>query len=157
MGGAYRSVPPWELTDSQVVAFRGELGACAAGLVAAAEDDTLPFWDHCRGADALLRARAGALVEYMGKVGDHRLGRGHREAARLLRAWLAGAAVVGEVPDDWFEACQAWQHRTLELKKGLRAAATGDIERRERKGKNRSQLELRVPILVPGEAVADAG
>lgn len=155
--GAYRSVPPWEILDSQVVEFRAEIGAVGAGLVAAAGDDTMPFWDHCRGADALLRARAEAVVEFLGKVGDHRLGRGHREAARLMRDWLAGEKVLADAPEDWVERCQAWQQRTLDLKKGLRVAAQGDAERRERKGKNRTQLQMRVPVAMPGEAVADAG
>ncbi len=151
---AYRSVPPWDIIDSQILAFRGEIAAVGAGLVGAAGDDTLPFWAHCRGADVLLRGEAGTLVKFLGKVGDHRLSKGHRQAARLVREFLAGEALPPDAPEDWLEQCQAWQRRALDCKRGLREAAQVDLARRERTGKNRQHLELRVAVPEPEPAVA---
>jgi hypothetical protein len=142
----YKSVPPWGVTDSQVVAFRRELGAVVAGLAAAAKDDTMPFWGHCRGADVWLRVTGGRLAEYLGKVGEHRLSRGHREAFDAVRQFLKAEPLATDAPEQWVEACQDWQRRVLACKRGLAAAAQGELARRRRKGKDREHLQLVVPV-----------
>lgn len=151
---AFKSVPPWEIVDNQIFGFRSDLGLWFKGLLDASTDDTLPFAQHCLGMDADVRSKVGPLVEFLGRVGDHRLAREHRRSAELLREFLASPPLPAEVAEEVVPlvppvTLHNWQRALVRLKKGLREAAAQGMERRARKHKNRSQLQITVPKSEP--------
>lgn len=144
----YLSVPHRDLTDNQLLAFRADLANWFAGLTAAAGDDTLSFSDHLCGAEAAIRAAASPLLAYLGRIGDHRLSRGHRHQAAAIRDWLARP--IPEPPLD-LAAMHQWQRDFLALRAALRDGAALELAA-SRKKKRRDHLEIRVPAPAQAEA-----
>ena len=136
----YKSVPPRPVTDNQLLQFRADLAHWMAGITAAATDEAplegVTFKMQCAGCSADLRAKAAKLVEYLGRIGDHRLSRGHRQSAAALRAFLAMQPF--DNPDAPDNDVLAWQADVLALVRALRAA--GEAERASRGGKRGAAL-----------------
>ena len=152
----FRSVPPYEIIENQIYGFRQDLGLWFQGIFQAAEDPTLPFGDHCYGCDVKVREAAEKLHAFLGRCGNHRLSREHRNSAQLVREYLQTPPLphdVGVPTDPPLPplTLHAWQREMVRLKRGLREVAAEGMKRRAKKGKNRSQLQITVPRDPPQE------